>query len=176
MCVAGSTDDAGDVFARVGEALPLIAKHGPRFSVRLRRDVKRLLFADVSGGRYLAGLHTYLIGVGYTRRVALLDLAMTPGDDDRTRGDSRATVQGRIPDAGACPERIERICIGAEITFAQRVPGSKDAVEKTRALLPTPWWTPEESTEATLGELSEQGVPTWLTKLMAWVSTRTKVH
>src|SRR5881397_1363758 len=77
VCVAGSAEDPRDVFARAGEALRLIATHGPRFSARLRRDVKRFLFADVSGARYLTGLQTCLIGVGYARRVTPLELAMT---------------------------------------------------------------------------------------------------
>lgn len=166
--VAGSADDAGEVFTSVGAALQLIAKHGPRFSARLQRDVKRVLFAEVSGGRYLAGLQTCLIGVAYARRVAPLDLAMTIVHEATHGRLSRAGFRYE----GECRERIERLCVGQEIAFAEQVPGSEAAVEKTRALLQTRWWTPEKTRQATMDELRELGVPAWLTHILRWVRRR----
>ena|SRR5437867_156669 len=170
--VADSSEAAGDVFTKVGAALHLIAKYSPRLSARLRGDLKRFLFADVSGGRYLVGLRTCLIGVGYARRVAPLELAMMMVHEATHARLSRSGFRY----AGECRERIERICVAAEIAFAQRVPGSEAAVEKARALLDTEWWDPEKSAEDTIAELRKRGVPAWVTSILRRVSRRTRIR
>lgn len=172
VCVAHSTDDGGDVFTKFGEALRLIATHAPRLSARMRRDVRRFLFADVSGGRYLAGLQTCLIGAGYARRVAPLDLAMMLVHE---------ATHARLSRAGfryvrTCRERIERICVAAEIAFAQRVPGSEAAVDRARALQDTKWWDPERSLEDAIAELRKRGVPAWVTTILRRVTRRTRIR
>lgn len=172
VCVAHSTGDPADVFARVEDALQLIAKHGPRFSARLRRDVKRLLFADVSGGTYLAGLRTCLIGIGFARRVSSLDLAMMIVHEAAHARLSRAGFRYR----GERRERIERICVEAELAFAERVPGSEAAIAKVCGLLATEWWTTEHVTDATVDELVEQGVPKWLVAILRWLGSRRRTR
>jgi hypothetical protein len=156
------------VFEKVRDALRLILQYGPRFHARLRRDVKRLLFADTVGGAYLAGLATCRIGIGYARRVAALDLAMTIVHEATHARLSRLGFRY----VGECRERIERACVKTEITFARSVPGSEPAIERTRALLETEWWTPQNSRQATLAELRERGVPSWLTRILALVASR----
>ncbi len=145
--VAESDASADEVFGKVEQALRLLETYGPRFKARLRRDVKRLLFTDTSGGNYLTGLRTCRIAIDFARRVPALELAM-------------------MIYASNCRERIERICVGAEIAFAQRVPGSDAAIGKARALLEKPWWTSENSLDATVAELRERGVPAWLTNIV----------
>ena len=65
VCVAESDASADEVFGKVEQALRLLETYGPRFKARLRRDVKRLLFTDTSGGNYLAGLRTCRIAIDF---------------------------------------------------------------------------------------------------------------
>jgi len=134
--------------------------------------VKRLLFADVSGGRYLAGLRTCLIGVGYARRVGSLDLALMIVHEATHARLSRAGFRY----LGECRERIERICVAAEIAFAQRVPGSEAAVEKARALLESEWWNPQNSAEDTIAELRKRGVPAWVATILRRLSRQIRIR
>ncbi len=162
VCVSLSTDDSDEVFAKVTEALRLIIRHAPRVSARIRKDVKTLLFADVSGGRYLAGLRTSMIGVDYARRVPPLDLAMMFVHEATHARLARAGFRY----LGARRERIERICIEAEIAFAERVPGSETAIDSARALQENEWWTPERSGEDAIAELRRRGLPEWITRIL----------
>lgn len=161
-------EDSEEVFRKVGDALRLVREYGPRFHARLRRDVRRLLLTDTAGGTYLPGLNTCRIGIDYVRRVPPLDLAMMIVHEATHARLSRLG----FPYVGECRERIERACVDTEITFARRVPGSEAAIERTRALLETQWWTLQNSTEATLAELKERGVPNWLTRILALVASR----
>lgn len=169
--VAHSAENAGDVFKKVGDALSLIARHRPRLAARLRRDVKHLLFADVSGGRYLAGLQVCLIAVGYARRVPPLELAMMIVHEATHARLSRAGFRY----VGECRERLERICVRAEVAFAQCVPGSRAAVEKAQAMEQSQWWDPEKSAEATLAELRRRGVPAWVMAVLRRLVRRTRL-
>jgi len=164
--------DRVEVFSRVGEALRLIFAYGPRFFGRMRRDVKSFLFSDRSGGSYLAGLETCCIGIDYVLRVAPLELAMMIVHE---------ATHARLARAGfryseECRERIERICVEAEVIFAQRVPDSDAAVSRARKLLETRWWTSENSMDAALGELASRGVPTWIIRILRRISLRKRVR
>lgn len=171
VCVSHSADDGDDVFGKVAEALRLIARYAPRLSARMRRDVKRLLFADVSGGRYLAGLRTSMIGVDYARRAPPLELAMMFVHEATHARLARAG----FPYLGECRERIERICIAAEIAFAEHVPGSETAIDNALALQETEWWTPERSADDAIDELRQRGVPKWITTILRWVRIRSRI-
>lgn len=162
VCVVESDANADEVFGKVEDALRLLEKYGPRFHARLRRDVKRLLFTETSGGNYLTGLRTCRIAIDFARRVPPLELAMMIVHEATH---ARLSRRG-FSYADDCRERIERICVGAEIAFAQRVPGSDAAIGKAHALLEKEWWTSENSLDATMAELRERGVPAWLTKIV----------
>jgi hypothetical protein len=84
--------------------------------------------------RYLAGLQTCLLGVTYVRRVAPLELAMMMVHEATH---ARLSQHG-LAYVGECRQRIERLCVAAEIAFAENVPESDALVEKARALLQTP--------------------------------------
>ena len=161
---AASDEELADVRSKVADALRLIAERGPRFHIRIVRDVRRFLFAGVSGGRYIAGLQTCLIGVGYARRVPAIELAMTMIHEATHARLSRAGFRYRA----ACRERIERVCVAQEIAFAQRVPGSASAIDGVRQLLETKWWRTEERLEADTSELKTRGVPAWLINVLRW--------
>jgi len=161
---AASDEEFADVLSKVTDALRLIAERGSRFHTRIVRDVRRFVFADVSGGRYIAGLQTCLIGVAYARRVPSIELAMTMVHESTHARLSKAGFRY----VGECRERIERVCVAQEIAFAQRVPGSASAIDGVRGLLETKWWRPEERLEADISELKTRGIPKWLTEVLRW--------
>src|SRR5947207_7000255 len=170
VCVVESDLDANDVFGKVEDALRLLEKHGPRFHSRLRRDVKRLLFTDTSGGNYLPGLKTCRLAIDFARRVSSLELAMMIVHEATHARLSRRGFSYAVE----CRERIERICVGAEIAFAQRVPGSDATISKALALLQKEWWTSENTLDATVAELRERGVPACLTNIVRRFARRSR--
>ncbi len=64
-------------------------------------------------------------------------------------------------------ERVERICVDAEIAFAAKVPGSEEAVARSRQLLETQWWTHAEHVNRSRRELRALGCPEWLIRLLS---------
>lgn len=168
--VSGPAAQTEEVFCRVGNSLRLIREHGSRFYCRLLRDLKMILITDTSGGVYLEGLRACQIGMSSVRRWDPLDLAMTIIHEATHARLSQAGFRY----SGQCKERLERVCVNAEIAFAGRIPGSGPAIERTRALLETRWWTSENSIERALQELRSRGVPEWGIKLIRFVRSLRK--
>jgi len=169
--VVRSASDRDEVFEKVRDALLLLEKHGPRFRARLSRDVNRIFVTDMWGGSYVAGLKTCCISIDFVRSASALDLAMTIVHE---------ATHARLSRLGfsynkECRERLERLCVGAEIAFAGRVPGSEANIRKAQALLEKEWWTPDNYADATVAELRERGVPAWLTSIVRRVGARRKV-
>jgi hypothetical protein len=160
--VSDDSSLAEAVFERAAEALRLIATVDPNRYGRIRQDIKWILFTSSSGGRYLPRFEGCLIGIDYTRRHDALDLAMAIVHE---------AMHARLWRAGcrydeANRERVERICVDAEIAFASKVPGSEEAVARSRQLLGTQWWTHAEHVSRSRWELRALGCPEWLTRLL----------
>ena len=61
-------------------------------------------------------------------------------------------------------EQIERACVDAEISFAERIPGTEDSVKSVQRLLETRWWETERNAEHAVDELMARSIPAWLAK------------
>lgn len=158
VCAAASDADA--VFGRVAEALDLLGHYDPEGKEQLRRDVRRLLFTETPGGNYFAGISTCRIGTEFAKRASALTLCMMIVHE----ATHARLANGGMRYVGDQRERIERLCVEAEIAFAERVPGSEEAISKARALLETEWWNAERHAETAVTELTGRGVPRWLAK------------
>lgn len=160
ICVAAAAPEACQVFDRVAEALGVITQYDPSLIEELRHTASRLLFTEAPGGHYIAGISTCRIGIGFAKRSPALNLAMMIVHE---------ATHARLARNGMCyvgeqREVIERLCVGAEISFAERVPDSEEAIAKARALLETRWWDASAHAESTVNELAERGVPRWIAK------------
>jgi hypothetical protein len=160
VCVAASAAEANAIFIRVRDAFALLGRYDPELKEQVKRDVRRLLFTDTRGGHYFAGIDTCRIGIDFAKRASDLSLAMMIVHEATHARLERSGLRY----IGRERERIERLCIDAEVAFAERVPGSQEAIEKARALLATKWWKADQHAEDTMAELIERGVPRWLAR------------
>lgn len=160
ICVAAPAADAHQVFNRVSEALGVIARYDPRLMEQLRHTASRLLFSEAPGGHYIAGISTCRIGIDFAKRAPALNLAMMIVHE----GTHAQLAQRGMRYVGEQREVIERLCVEAEISFAELVPNSEEAIVKARGLLQTRWWDVEAQAESTVNELTERGVPCWIAK------------
>lgn len=164
VCVAAGTLEAEIVFDRVEDALRLIATYDTRLFGEIRQDVPRLLFTETPGGHYLSNIRACRIGIAYATRVPTINLAMMI-IHEATHAHLASESKGLSEDH----EFVERACVDAEIAFAEKVPGSEDAIRNVRELLETQWWNMQRHAEATARELVERGVPRWLA---GWIVRR----
>ncbi len=158
---------AADVFAKAGDALRLIAINDPNRYARLKRDLRRVLFTFSSGGQYLPRLDTCRIGIQYATRSSALELAMMIVHEATHARLWRAGCQYD----GGTRERVERICVDAEIAFASRIHGAEHAIARTRQLLETRWWTHEAHVQRSAEELRALGCPQWFVRLLGFGRT-----
>lgn len=59
-------------------------------------------------------------------------------------------------------ERIEAICLKAEIDFGRRLPGAEQLVAEAQTALETRWWEAPSQQQREIGQLRALGVPGWL--------------
>lgn len=163
LCVSESNVGAEDVLAKATAALELIERYDPPLRTQISDHVRRLLFTETSGSGYLAGIATCRFAIGYARRVPPLELAMTIVHEATHARLAGLGTRYR----GAEREAIERTCVEAEISFAAKVPGSGDAIAKSRRLLETRWWDAQQMGTSALTEFRKRGVPEWLAKRLA---------
>lgn len=150
------------VFSRAAGALRLIATTDPNRYRRIRRDVERLLFTSASGGQYLPRLRTCRIGIDYATRSTTLDLAMMIVHEATH---ARLWALGCRYEEGV-REKVERICVNAEVAFASRIAGAESSVARSQELLKSKWWIPEEISRENLDSLRTHGCPEWLVRLL----------
>lgn len=153
-----SGDASSELLARTHDALQLIQTHAAVTLSRIRADVRHILFADVRGGRYMPSLRTCLIGEKFAIRAVPLELAMMIVHE----GMHARLWQTGFTYAQPLRERIERLCVGAEVAFAERVVGSEALVETAKRRLEMRWWEQDVADDLDGAELAERGVPSWV--------------
>lgn len=161
--VSASPVEAREVFAGIAAACKLIARYDARLYGRMRRSVRRILVTEASGGHYLPRLETCRIGLGATRRSSAIELAMLLVHEATHARLWKAGCRYAEKDRA----RIERMCVDAEVAFAQRVPGSEAAVATARALLDTAWWRAEATSRRSIEELRRLGCPEWVLRRLS---------
>ncbi len=161
--IAASPEETPEVIEKVGAACQVISRYAPYLYGRMRRALKRILVTEASGGQYLPRLETCRIGVGFVRRASPLELAMML---------THEATHARLWKAGfrydeRCRARIERICVGAEVALAERVPDSAPEIAKARDLLRTEWWTEQETITRSSEDLRRLGCPEWIIRRLS---------
>jgi hypothetical protein len=162
MRVFAEAGDADVVFSGAADALRLIAGTDPNRYRRIRRDVDRLLFTSASGGRYLPRLRTCCISIDYAMRKSTLDLAMMIVHEATH---ARLWTLGCRYEEGE-REQVERTCVNAEVAFASRIAGAESSIARSRELLESRWWLPEEIARDDLNDLRAHGLPELLVRLL----------
>jgi hypothetical protein len=162
-------EEREQAFDKVEEALKLISRHDPvRFS-RLRKDVKRIL---------VAGSDSYRRGYWVRRSATCVLTSRYVGTPEIRSREVAGTIvheatHARLERAGirttaTSRDRVERLCVKAQLAFARRIPDAGDLVthyEETlaerRFSLPT-----SQRREMALRDLRELDLPRWVMRLL----------
>jgi hypothetical protein len=129
--------EAGELEAahrNISSALALIAEHDPRRLRRLRRDLKRIWVGSTHNrGEYIADLDACLLKLDYATSAAASpeEIALTIAHEG---------MHARLEHAGVGyaeheRERVERVCVQAELDLAARLPAGKALAETARRRL-----------------------------------------
>lgn len=161
--VEGSAGEADDVISRLANALNLIERYDPDQRAHVGRTTRRFLLVDASVSAYRARIELIQLGMQYTLNAEPIELAMRIV---RLAAHADSPVVGRhisVTERG----RIEHGCHEAAVAFAERVPGSDNAIQEAHHLLATEWWDLEKHAERTIKELTRQGLPKWIARQLA---------
>lgn len=121
---------------QIAAALLLIKRTDRARWSRLRRDLKRILLTKVGGPLYVHPVRGALLRAGYVRTAPVDYLALTIVHEAMH---ARLWSRG-IGYPAADRERIERICVRAELAFAERQEHAEHLKKVTVAKLRERWW------------------------------------
>jgi hypothetical protein len=137
--VDAASDTMSMSLARLTEALRVIGEYAPAVLARLRRDIRRFLIVGAGGPEYWPHANGVALAGAPTAASRPEELALVLVHE---AAHARITRAG-IPYIPALRERIERICVAAEVAFAAKLPDSDYWMEFAAAKLADPWWTDE---------------------------------
>jgi hypothetical protein len=146
-----------EMFAKVTSACDLIRTVAPRSWSRLRHDVRRIFVLDGGGQEYWHEGRAIVLNGPILRRSSTDAVALVLVHEATH---ARIAARG-IGYPVALRERIEHICVDAEIAFAERLPDAAQLVEALRVKRTHVWWTPEQVAERRHRAFAELRLPGW---------------
>lgn len=156
--VAGGSGDTVLLLNRLGHAFALIVQYDETRMAEIRRVFRCILITDRSGGEFIEAVGVCRLGRRYVTEAETLSLAMMIVHECKH---AQLAEDGRRY-TPAARGAIERECVDAEVEFAQRVPGSAEAIERARRLVASEWWNHDKHERSMVDELNSRGVPRWL--------------
>ncbi len=123
--------------ARLHDGLELIRARTPRRYERIKRDMRRVVIIAAGGPEYWPQVDGMALTRGKLTSQSPEEVAFTIVHEATH---ARLWKTG-IPYARALRERIERMCVRAEVAFAQTLPDGDRWVAEIQRPLATPWWT-----------------------------------
>ena len=159
----------GPVFAKVDQALDLIAHYAPATYKSMRQDIASILISNPPGARG-----------SYFHEIRMVDLSMEFVIDAETTPHSLASVlvheaqHARLCRFGFGYEepiraRIERLCYRAERNFARKIPGCEALVADAESWMSAdldPIFSNEGRYRRELDHLREVGCPEWTVRIL----------
>jgi hypothetical protein len=159
---AAEPDDTERFFAAVTNALELIQRTDPRRWRHVRNELRRMVLVNGGGESYHRGLQAYVVDLPTLRTRSQADLAATI-IHEATHGRLYRWGIGYTPELR---ERIERVCVGEEISFLKRLSGTESLVEKRLADLMTKWWTDDALHDRRLQGFRANYVPGFIVQII----------
>lgn len=136
--VYDATSGGSDVpLARIHDALDLIRTHSPRRYERIKREVRRVVIIGAGGSEYWPQVG----GIALTRAELTSESPEEVAFAIVHEATHARLWKMGIPYARALRERIEHVCVRAEVAFAQTLPDADRWVAEIQRQLTTPWWT-----------------------------------
>lgn len=123
---------------KLREALSLIESRLPLVHSRMMGDIRRIILVHSGGPEYWPFVNGIALTQGIVERSDVDLLAMTLVHEA-----THAHLMARgIPYSEENRERIERICVKAEVRLARLLPNSSDLEAFALEKLQRQWWTP----------------------------------
>jgi hypothetical protein len=150
---------------RVRAALALIRDVDPHRFARLRRDVRRIFIAPIVGAQYDPRNRSIMLTDPLRMSVAAVAGTLV-----------HEATHARIDGCGIryepeLRERIESICVHAEVDFLRRAPGEEaEADTQLAALRGEPWYTNERIESRRRRNMEALHVPEWLWKVLRFLT------
>ncbi|MGH7615425.1 MAG: hypothetical protein ACREMW_15450 [Gemmatimonadales bacterium] len=156
-----ASDAAPLFFARVADALALVEQRAPAILGGISRRLKRIALLKGGGEFYHRGLGAYVVDLPTLKQRSVPELALAIVHEA-----THARIEGLgIRYRPSRRDRIERICLRAEMTLAEKLPANEDMLRGIREKVSTKWWTEDSLHERRVEQLSAHGTPTWVTRM-----------
>lgn len=154
--------DLDDFTTKVARALDLISAVDPKRLVQLKRYVRRFGLVAAGGDYFLPAARAHVVSRDWLDASNETQLALNMLHE---------SVHARLHHIGLRParaedERVERLCLSLEATFARRLANGEELARRLEARLMRPWWTPDVQATRLKDRLSAVGLPRWLTDLI----------
>jgi hypothetical protein len=161
-----ATEQSDDYFDRLTSALAVVEKYDPTRLERIRRDLGRIGTVRGGGELYDHGLRTYFAtGPLVLQRSPERNALAIVHEATHARLRRRGIVTTRENQ-----ERIERLCVAQEVSFAARLPDPETLSSEAMGKLSTPWWSESDMGRRHEEQMRGFGVPEWLIRLRRWRS------
>jgi hypothetical protein len=166
--VPWSDPDRSVAATKLRAALDVIAAIEPRRLTRLKRDIRRVLVTSVqvADAQFGPSSRTVLLDETYVCKPEVTPAHLAPTI-------VHEATHARLFTAGigypvVLRPRIERLCMRAELDFAERLPeGAAAAARAHDGLnLPDATWDPDVVTERRLALIRSWGWPQWLVRVI----------
>jgi hypothetical protein len=131
------------LIAHLRSAIALIGDRDPRLLARIRKDVKRILLVSAGGPEYWPFANGFILNTSFVTQSDIEFIALTiVHEATHARLWKRGLRYGTD-----VRERIERICVDAELAFASHLKDPGYFSTHVTQKLATPWWTAAQVTE-----------------------------
>ena len=137
-----SGEEHSELFVtKIGRALELIASADPKRFARIERDLRGFALVANGGDVYDDDLRLYVVHLPALVSRSVEEVAMAIVHEATHARLHRAEV--RWTEARA--SRIEHVCVGQEVAFAERLPGAIELVRLASEKLQRRWWTRDKT-------------------------------
>lgn len=160
-----SRGDSQARFRKLGEALALIESAQPSLMRRVRSSIERIVFLE-SGPEYWPRARACILHDVTNLSATQVALIIV-----------HEATHGRLWRAGirygpAVRERVERICVRAELALLPNLPSGANFVEHTRQKLSSEWWSDEQRKERHAEVIADVEAPAWMLRAYRSVMRR----
>lgn len=159
------------LLSQLQSALELIKHVDPRIFQRLHRDIKRIMLVSVGGPEYWPFANGLIVNADVVEGSDSEFVALTIVHE----GTHARLWKSGIRYTPELRERIERVCVRAELAFVSRLPDSAFWVDHVTQKLAMPWWTSAQISQRQV-RAREALWPRWLVRLHGKLFTRRDDH
>lgn len=160
----------------IRSALHILARNSPSALEGVKRRLRRIIITNGDVAYYTDDVRGAVIGGTYLERCGPTELALLIVHE----ATHARLYRARVRSTWATRERIERICINAELAVARKLPGAEHLVQDIEKKAAKPWWTPSVQGDRLATAATASNAPGWLVRLVRrlpnWTDDHGAVH